>query len=208
MHLETGFCFEALIHSGEAKPWQSRAEDELYSCISRAKHSRILSALGCLQPPKKTWGQGHRQCRHAFVVRGWCLVPFIHSCMYGYDTPGTALGTVDPSAGQLRQDQLKAILSCRQGSEDIQEEEAFRWVEPSSHGNSAWPSQWGLYISATSRKGGLPSGSKPKYAYKQSHLHCNRLLIGQLTANYHLGHPFHKSILGSTVTYQASLPDP
>lgn len=137
------------------------------------------------------------------MVRVWYLVPFIHSCIYGYDTPGTALGIGDPSAGQLRRDQLNSIRSSQQGSEDIQEEEAFRWVEPSSHCNSVWPFQWGLNIGLASRKGGLPSGSKAKYAYKQSHLHGNRLLIGQPTANYHLGHPFHKSILGSTVTYHA-----
>lgn len=63
MHLKTGFCFEALIHSEEAKPRKGAEqgrEDELYSCISRAKHSRILSALGCLQPPKKHLGAGAR----------------------------------------------------------------------------------------------------------------------------------------------------
>lgn len=46
MLLGTGFCFEALIHSGEAKPWkgtEQNGEDELDPCISGAKHFRILS---------------------------------------------------------------------------------------------------------------------------------------------------------------------
>lgn len=61
MHLETGFCFEALLILEKPSPGKGAEqgrEDELYACISRLKHSRILSALGCLQPPKKHLGTG------------------------------------------------------------------------------------------------------------------------------------------------------
>lgn len=53
MLLGTGFCFEALIHSGEAKPWKGTEQRMSWIPVSQEQNISEFYLSGCLQLPTK-----------------------------------------------------------------------------------------------------------------------------------------------------------